>query len=165
MSKHSILAGACSRPSNRHKSSRRALNVALHDVAELFDLQTSWIFLLDAENKFYLAAAQNLPPAPRLGLMHSSRRDFLQTTGCGFGYLAWQAMAQSQAALANPMATKKPPADPPAESIDGEGMIEPGLRHAPATPDPAFAPGELARGYGRSMNGMRPPAAAPSPLG
>ncbi len=70
------------------------------------------------------------------------------------------------------MATKKPPADPPAESIDVEGRIEPGLRHAPATPDPAFAPGpagaaglELAWGYGRSMNGMRPPAAAPSPLG
>ena len=31
--------------------------------------------------------------------MLSTRRDFLQTTGCGFGYLAWQAMAQSQAAI------------------------------------------------------------------
>ncbi len=48
---------------NQEVDLTRALNVALHDVAELFDLQTSWIFLLDAENKFYLAAAQNLPPA------------------------------------------------------------------------------------------------------
>ncbi|MBL9179126.1 MAG: DUF1501 domain-containing protein [Verrucomicrobiaceae bacterium] len=32
--------------------------------------------------------------------MHTSRRQVLQSTGCGFGYLAWQAMAQSQAAPA-----------------------------------------------------------------
>ncbi len=48
---------------NQEVDLTRALNVALHDVAELFDLQTTWIFLLDADNKFYLAAAQNLPPA------------------------------------------------------------------------------------------------------
>lgn len=48
---------------NQEVDLTRALNVALHDVAELFDLQTSWIYLLDVENKFYLAAAQNLPPA------------------------------------------------------------------------------------------------------
>lgn len=48
---------------NQEVDLTRALNVALHDVAELFDLKTCWIFLLDSENKFYLAAAQNLPPA------------------------------------------------------------------------------------------------------
>ncbi len=48
---------------NQEVDLTRALNVALHDVAELFDLQTSWIYLLDVESKFYLAAAQNLPPA------------------------------------------------------------------------------------------------------
>jgi two-component system NarL family sensor kinase len=48
---------------NQEVDLTRALNVALHDVAELFGLQTTWIFLLDAENKFYLAAAHNLPPA------------------------------------------------------------------------------------------------------
>lgn len=41
----------------------RALNTALGHVAELFGLQTGWVFLLDEEGKSYLAAAQNLPPA------------------------------------------------------------------------------------------------------
>ncbi len=41
----------------------RALNTALIHVAELFGLQTGWVFLLDEEGKSYLAAAQNLPPA------------------------------------------------------------------------------------------------------
>ncbi len=41
----------------------RALNTALLHVAELFGLQTGWVFLLDDDNKPYLAAAQNLPPA------------------------------------------------------------------------------------------------------
>lgn len=41
----------------------RALNSALVHVAELFGLQTGWVFLLDDEGKAYLAAAQNLPPA------------------------------------------------------------------------------------------------------
>src|SRR5215470_7730376 len=48
---------------NQEVNLTRALNVALAHVAELFDLQTSWIFLLDEESKPYLAAAQNLPPA------------------------------------------------------------------------------------------------------
>lgn len=48
---------------NQEVDLTRALNVALRHVAELFDLKTSWIFLLDDEGKFYLAAAQNLPPA------------------------------------------------------------------------------------------------------
>lgn len=33
--------------------------------------------------------------------MHTSRRQVLQSTGCGFGYLAWQAMAQSRAVPAS----------------------------------------------------------------
>ncbi|MBZ0293155.1 MAG: GAF domain-containing sensor histidine kinase [Anaerolineae bacterium] len=41
----------------------QALDTALVSVAELFGLQTGWVFLLDAEGKSYLAAAQNLPPA------------------------------------------------------------------------------------------------------
>mgnify|MGYP000532347446 CR=1 FL=1 len=49
--------------------------------------------------------------------MFTSRRDFLQTTGCGFGYLAWQAMAQSQAALANPLALRKPHHQPKAKRV------------------------------------------------
>jgi two-component system NarL family sensor kinase len=48
---------------NQEVDLTQALNVALRHVAELFDLKTSWIFLLDDEGKFYLAAAQNLPPA------------------------------------------------------------------------------------------------------
>jgi two-component system NarL family sensor kinase len=41
----------------------RALNTALMHVAELFGLQTGWVFLYDGAGKAYLAAAQNLPPA------------------------------------------------------------------------------------------------------
>lgn len=41
----------------------RALNTALVSVARLFDLETGWVFLLDEEDRTYLAAAQNLPPA------------------------------------------------------------------------------------------------------
>src|SRR5215510_1846196 len=48
---------------NQEVDLTQALNVALRHVAELFDLKTSWIFLMDDEGKFYLAAAQNLPPA------------------------------------------------------------------------------------------------------
>lgn len=48
---------------NQEADLTRALNAALTHVAELFDLKTSWIFLLDQEGKTYLAAAQNLPPA------------------------------------------------------------------------------------------------------
>ena len=49
--------------------------------------------------------------------MLSTRRDFLQTTGCGFGYLAWQAMAQSQASLANPLANRRPHHQPKAKRV------------------------------------------------
>lgn len=48
---------------NQEVDLTRALNVALRDVAELFDLKTSWIFLLNPDSEFYLAAAQHLPPA------------------------------------------------------------------------------------------------------
>ncbi|MDQ4076186.1 MAG: GAF domain-containing sensor histidine kinase, partial [Chloroflexota bacterium] len=41
----------------------RALQTALAQVAELLDLNTGWIWLLNEEtDNFYLAAAQNLPP-------------------------------------------------------------------------------------------------------
>jgi two-component system, NarL family, sensor kinase len=48
---------------NQEVDLTRALNVALAHVAALFDLKTSWIYLLDDEGKTYLAAAQDLPPA------------------------------------------------------------------------------------------------------
>ncbi len=49
---------------NREVDLKRALNVALAQVAELLDLQTGWVFLLDEQHgKYYTAAAQNLPPA------------------------------------------------------------------------------------------------------
>ncbi len=48
---------------NQEVNLGRALNTALAHVAELFDLKTSWIFLLNDVDDFYLAAAQNLPPA------------------------------------------------------------------------------------------------------
>ncbi|MEZ4734269.1 MAG: hypothetical protein R3E79_44825 [Caldilineaceae bacterium] len=41
-----------------------ALQTTLAQVAALFDLQTGWVWLLNEKtNAFYLAAAQNLPPA------------------------------------------------------------------------------------------------------
>src|SRR5690606_6555143 len=41
----------------------QALNTALIHVADLFGLQTGWVFLLNDSGKSFLAAAQNLPPA------------------------------------------------------------------------------------------------------
>lgn len=38
------------------------LQITLSQVAELLALETGWIFLLDGQARFYLAAAQNLPP-------------------------------------------------------------------------------------------------------
>src|SRR5690349_11134313 len=40
----------------------RALRITLDQVAELFDLHTGWIWLMDG-NKPYMAISQNLPPA------------------------------------------------------------------------------------------------------
>ncbi len=41
----------------------RALHTALILVPRLFNLETGWVFLLDEEDRTYLAAAENLPPA------------------------------------------------------------------------------------------------------
>jgi two-component system, NarL family, sensor kinase len=49
---------------NREVDVDRALQVALAQVVDLFDLRTGWIWLLREDNgEPYLAAAQNLPPA------------------------------------------------------------------------------------------------------
>ncbi len=49
---------------NREIDLTPALQAALHQVAALFNLNTGWIYLQHEETqKFYLAAAQNLPPA------------------------------------------------------------------------------------------------------
>lgn len=49
---------------NRSVDLDQALRAALANVAELLDLQTGWIWLLDEKTgESYLAAAQNLPPA------------------------------------------------------------------------------------------------------
>ena len=48
---------------NRSVDIHQALNATLAQIAELFDLQTAWIYLVDdATGESYLAAAQNLPP-------------------------------------------------------------------------------------------------------
>ncbi len=48
---------------NRSVDLQQALHAALAQVAELFDLKTGWVWLLDEEKGTpYLAAAQNLPP-------------------------------------------------------------------------------------------------------
>lgn len=49
---------------NRSVDPEQALHAALAQVAELLDLHTGWIWLLDeGSGEAYLAAAQNLPPA------------------------------------------------------------------------------------------------------
>jgi two-component system, NarL family, sensor kinase len=48
---------------NQEVDLARALNTTLIHVADLFGLQTGWVFLIDHRDKAYLAAAQNLPPA------------------------------------------------------------------------------------------------------
>jgi two-component system, NarL family, sensor kinase len=49
---------------NREVDLHRALHAVLGQVAELLDLRTGWIWLLrEGTDNFYLAAAQNLPPA------------------------------------------------------------------------------------------------------
>jgi two-component system, NarL family, sensor kinase len=49
---------------NREVNLNRALHSVLGQVAELLDLRTGWIWLLrEGTENFYLAAAQNLPPA------------------------------------------------------------------------------------------------------
>lgn len=54
------IADALNRPVDLGES----LRIALGKVAELFGLETGWVFLLDEESGApYLAASQNLPPA------------------------------------------------------------------------------------------------------
>jgi two-component system, NarL family, sensor kinase len=49
---------------NREVDLPRALQVALANIVELFNLETGWIFLLDEETgRFYTAATMALPPA------------------------------------------------------------------------------------------------------
>jgi two-component system, NarL family, sensor kinase len=49
---------------NREVDLSRALHAALAQVAELLNLHTGWVFMLDDETgKSYLAAVHNLPPA------------------------------------------------------------------------------------------------------
>ena len=56
---------------NREVDLDRALQVALSQVVELFDLRTGWIWLLHpGTGEPYVAAAQNLPPA----LAHNPQR-------------------------------------------------------------------------------------------
>jgi two-component system NarL family sensor kinase len=50
---------------NREVDLQRALYVAMHNIVDLFNLNTGWIFLTDAENqdRFYTATTIALPPA------------------------------------------------------------------------------------------------------
>ncbi len=49
---------------NREVDLPRALQTAMAQVTELFDLETSWVFLRNEKTeKFYAAATRNLPPA------------------------------------------------------------------------------------------------------
>jgi two-component system NarL family sensor kinase len=57
------ILNTIARAMNQEVDLERALNTALAHVAELFDLKTGWIFLMEDDGRFYLAAAQNLPPA------------------------------------------------------------------------------------------------------
>ena len=48
---------------NRSVDVHQALNTTLAQVADLFDLRTAWVYLLDDDTgESYLAASQNLPP-------------------------------------------------------------------------------------------------------
>jgi two-component system, NarL family, sensor kinase len=57
------IINTIARALNQEVDLNRALEVALRQVTALFGLETGWIFLLDAEGKAHVAAAQNLPPA------------------------------------------------------------------------------------------------------
>src|SRR5512144_2477544 len=57
------ILNAIAQALNREVDLPRALEVALAQVAELLDLRTGWIWLLqEGSDEPYLAAAQNLPP-------------------------------------------------------------------------------------------------------
>ncbi len=58
------ILNVIARELNRSVDMDQILRTALAQVAELFDLQTGWVWLLREETgESYLAAAQNLPPA------------------------------------------------------------------------------------------------------
>ncbi|MCL6511979.1 MAG: hypothetical protein K6U78_15015 [Anaerolineae bacterium] len=46
---------------NRQTDLRRALQTTLSQVADLFGLETGWVFLIRDDGDPYLAASQNLP--------------------------------------------------------------------------------------------------------
>jgi GAF domain-containing protein len=48
---------------NRATDLQATLDDTLASVVELLNLQTAWVFLLDEEGRFYLAASRELPPA------------------------------------------------------------------------------------------------------
>jgi two-component system NarL family sensor kinase len=48
---------------NRATDLQATLDDTLASVVELLNLQTAWVFLLDDEGRFYLAASRELPPA------------------------------------------------------------------------------------------------------
>jgi two-component system NarL family sensor kinase len=59
-----VILNAIADALNRPVDLGQSLGVALAKVAELLDLQTGWIFLMDEETGVpYLAATQHLPPA------------------------------------------------------------------------------------------------------
>src|SRR5215212_6992790 len=59
-----VILNAIAQGLNRPVDLIQSLQTALALVAELLNLRTGWIFLLDEESgNPYLAASQNLPPA------------------------------------------------------------------------------------------------------
>ncbi len=58
------ILNAIAQALNREVDMEHALHVALAQVAELLNLHTGWVFLMDDEtDRMYLAATHNLPPA------------------------------------------------------------------------------------------------------
>src|SRR4051812_8200413 len=59
-----VILNAIADSLNRPVDLEQSLSIALAKVAELLDLHTGWIFLMDEDTGIpYLAATQNLPPA------------------------------------------------------------------------------------------------------
>ena len=71
MDRELVILNAISEALNRSVDLDQSLHTTLAKVAELLDLKTGWVFLLDEDSgEPYLAAAQNLPP----GLASDPRR-------------------------------------------------------------------------------------------
>jgi two-component system NarL family sensor kinase len=58
-----VILNSIAEALNRPVDLDHSLRIALAQVAELLDLHTGWVFLLDDNEEPYLAASQNLPPA------------------------------------------------------------------------------------------------------